>query len=179
MDQDNDGIADPCDEFVDSDSDGIADVEDRCPGHDDNVDLDGDGIVDGCDELIDSDDDGVSDDEDRCEGYDDTEDSDSDGVPNGCDASPFPAEEEVEEEDMQDVDEQNNGSLPSTNDSKEDPAPTEGNPETWTASELSRWFLVVLGLWGFVYVALRYRSQQNTGQQESSLILESVEDEKT
>ncbi|MGB2285590.1 MAG: aryl-sulfate sulfotransferase [Poseidonia sp.] len=177
LDEDNDGIADPCDEFVDSDSDGIADVEDRCPGHDDNVDLDGDGTVDGCDELIDSDADGVGDNEDRCEGYDDTEDSDNDGVPNGCDASPFPAEEEVEEEGLQDVDEQNNGSLPSTNDSKEDQVPTESNAEAWTASELSRWFLVVLGLWGFVYVALRYRSQLNTGQQQNLLTLESAEEE--
>lgn len=39
----------------DEDDDGVPDDEDKCPGHDDNLDLDEDGIPDGCDDDIDGD----------------------------------------------------------------------------------------------------------------------------
>jgi hypothetical protein len=87
---------------VDSDGDGVADGSDRCPGHDDNIDVDNDDTADGCDSLIDSDNDDVADSSDQCPGQDDTiyannngvpdcregGDSDGDGVPDGSDQCP-------------------------------------------------------------------------------------------
>ena len=72
--------------FVDRDDDGVNDEEDRCAGHDDNVDLDNDSVPDGCDDLVDSDGDGIDDGSDLCIGYDDAVDTDDDGTPDGCDA---------------------------------------------------------------------------------------------
>ncbi|WP_420573733.1 gliding motility-associated C-terminal domain-containing protein [Kordia sp.] len=58
-DQDNDGIADACDDFNDTDGDGVENSVDVCPGGDDNADNDLDGIPDSCDE--DDDNDGIAD----------------------------------------------------------------------------------------------------------------------
>ena len=85
IDVDGDGIADGCDDLIDSDNDGVSDDLDQCQGYDDSIDVDGDGIADGCDDLIDSDNDGVSDDLDQCQGYDDSIDVDGDGIADGCD----------------------------------------------------------------------------------------------
>lgn len=160
LDEDNDGIADPCDNFVDSDTDGVADAEDRCPGHDDNVDVDDDGIADGCDELIDNDGDGVSNPLDQCDGHDDGEDSDNDGTPNGCDETPLPVEEEVVEEDNQTVGEENNLSLPDQNEPVEIQESTTKESELWSALMMSGGLLVLLGICGFIYTSRRLRSQQ-------------------
>ena len=86
VDEDNDGIIDGCDPFVDADEDGVEDSIDACLGHDDALDLDQDGTPDGCDELIDNDGDGVANDEDQCEGHDDGLDEDNDTTPDACDA---------------------------------------------------------------------------------------------
>ena len=178
LDEDNDGIADPCDDFVDSDDDGIADFEDQCAGHDDNVDDDADGIVDGCDELIDNDSDGVSNVLDKCDGHDDGEDSDNDGIPNGCDATPLPVLEEVVEEELQTLEDQNNASLSSSNEPAENQATTESENDAWSTLKLSGLLLVLLGLWGFIYASLQYRSnQQNRGPQHGLLIVDDVETE--
>ncbi len=54
VDEDEDGIADGCDDDIqtDTDGDGVPDQQDVCEGHDDGVDEDEDGTPDGCDDEI-------------------------------------------------------------------------------------------------------------------------------
>ena len=54
VDEDEDGIADGCDDDIlsDTDGDGVPDQQDVCEGHDDAVDEDQDGTPDGCDDEI-------------------------------------------------------------------------------------------------------------------------------
>ena len=107
-DIDADGIADGCDDLIDSDGDGISDYDDACHGHDDSIDIDADGIADGCDALIDVDGDGVSDENDICPDTPDYEisflngcsfsqiDTDGDSVMDADDAFPLDSTETVD-----------------------------------------------------------------------------------
>ena len=168
VDMDQDGRPDACDEFVDSDSDGTIDSEDRCGGFDDEIDLDNDGVVDGCDDLIDSDGDGVSDALDLCPGSDDSADTDEDGVPDGCDSTPFGVTTHDGNNNnstlSESLDQQQNNSEPTPNS-------RSGLIEHMTSRSVLGYFLMLIGTWMVLYIAMTGRSKGNPLRKETAFTL--------
>ena len=161
IDADQDSTPDACDSFVDSDSDGIEDSADICPGHTDSIDEDNDSIPDGCDDLIDSDFDGFADELDQCPGYDDGNDSDGDGLADGCDDTPLFTGQEFENEGKNST----NG-INDTNDDEilVDAESSESNDRGISTTAWLGYFLMLIGLWLSIYLAIVATGDKNSHQ---------------